>query len=90
MILEDVKRGFRRVIKEDSMECLNMIDAIQRLGIEHHFEREIEEALQKQLLIFTCSLCDDWSDNHQLYQVMLQFRLLRQGGHYVHTGLYFT
>ena len=44
MILDKVKCQYKKVIKEDRMECLNMADAIQQLGIEYHFEGEIEEA----------------------------------------------
>lgn len=66
-----------------------MIDIIQRLGIEHHFEQEIQLVLQKQQLILSNHPCDfDFFSSHdQLYEVALAFRLLRQGGYYVNAGL---
>lgn len=55
---------------------LNYIDAIQRLGVAYHFEREIEEALKH--------MYDNYHDvehkDDDLYNVSLQFRLLRQQG----------
>lgn len=56
-----------------------MVDAIQRLGIEYHFEEEINEALQNLFENF-----DDYcKDNHDLYTTALSFRLLRQHGYRV-------
>jgi len=63
-----------------------MVDSIQRLGIEYHFEEEIETILKKKLLMLRVH-------NHQgrayqeLSEVALQFRLLRQEGYYIHAGL---
>ncbi|KAL8508359.1 hypothetical protein ACS0TY_018821 [Phlomoides rotata] len=56
-----------------------MVDAIQRLGIEYHFEKEIDEALQDLFAKF-----DDYcKHNHDLYTTSLAFRLLRQHGYRV-------
>ncbi|KAF7802753.1 (3S,6E)-nerolidol synthase 1 [Senna tora] len=60
-----------------------MIDAIQRFGIEYHFEEEIEEALQRKPLMMS-------SRDQDLYDVALQFRLLRQQGYYVHADVFDT
>lgn len=59
-----------------------MIDMIQRLGIEHHFEEEIQEAVHSHYLKLGSS------DPHvlQLSEVSLQFRLLRQQHCHVDTG----
>ncbi|CAL1391957.1 unnamed protein product [Linum trigynum] len=58
------------------LERLEMIDAVQRLGIAYHFEQEIEAAL----LQISCTDDDD-DDNADLYAVSLRFRLLRQQGY---------
>ncbi|KAG5113977.1 hypothetical protein JHK82_037246 [Glycine max] len=82
LVLKEVKHVFQKLIGEDPMESMYMVDTIQRLGIEHHFEEEIEAALQKQHLIFSSHL-SDFANNHKLCEVALPFRLLRQRGHYV-------
>ncbi|KAK7246639.1 hypothetical protein RIF29_41509 [Crotalaria pallida] len=85
LISKESKHVFKKLISEDPMESLYMVDIVQKLGIEHHFEEEIEEALQKQHLIFSSSyLSDDGvADDDKLHYIALAFRLLRQGGHYV-------
>lgn len=55
---------------------LNYIDAIQRLGVAYHLEREIEEALQHNY----DSYYDVEHEYDDLYNVSLRFRLLRQQG----------
>ncbi|KAI8552711.1 hypothetical protein RHMOL_Rhmol06G0287800 [Rhododendron molle] len=55
---------------------LNLIDAIQRLGVAYHFETEIEIAL---LDIY--ETYHEMANNEDLYFVALSFRLLRQHGH---------
>ena len=67
------------------MESLYMVDFIQRLGIEHYFEEDIKAALRKQHLILSSDL-NDFGNSHQLFDVALTFRLLRQGGHDVNAG----
>jgi len=62
-----------------------LIDIIQRLGIEHYFAEEIKVTLEKQFLILSSNPID-FVSSHELYEVALAFRLLRQGGHYVNTG----
>ncbi|ONI13021.1 hypothetical protein PRUPE_4G198000 [Prunus persica] len=58
----------------DFSHQLKLIDAVQRLGVAYHFEREIEEALQRVHVTY-----HDY-DGGDLYAVALGFRLLRQHG----------
>lgn len=67
------------------MESFYVIDIIQRLGIQHHFEEEIEAVLRKQLSVFSSHL-NDFANGHELHELALQFRLLRQSGHHVAAG----
>ncbi|KAM3360311.1 hypothetical protein P3S68_020023 [Capsicum galapagoense] len=59
-------------------ETLNLIDVIERLGIAYHFEKEIDEILDR--------ICNENSNfegdvyNEDLCTCTLQFRLLRQHG----------
>ncbi|KAL6269817.1 hypothetical protein ACE6H2_026728 [Prunus campanulata] len=57
---------------------LKLIDAIQRLGVAYHFEREIEEALER---IHGTTYHDNYDGD--LHNVALGFRLLRQHGYNV-------
>ncbi|XP_022777388.1 (3S,6E)-nerolidol synthase 1-like [Durio zibethinus] len=81
--LEAFKRIFREV-GEDPLQGLVMIDAIQRLGIDHHFQNEIEKVLQKQYVLS----CSNGFDDHDLHEVALRFRLLRQEGYFVPAGVF--
>ncbi|KAK9735287.1 hypothetical protein RND81_04G196400 [Saponaria officinalis] len=77
-----LKEKVRNMVKEDLNsenigEKLEMIDAIERLGIGYHFEKEIEELLHNIFKIY--------NSNHQQHYYHLQivallFRLLRQHG----------
>ncbi|KAH9776445.1 alpha-humulene/(-)-(E)-beta-caryophyllene synthase [Citrus sinensis] len=58
---------------------LNLIDAIQRLGVGYHFERELEQALQH---LYNEKYSDDDTED-DLYRISLRFRLLRQHGYNV-------
>ncbi|MBA0569524.1 hypothetical protein Golob_003245 [Gossypium lobatum] len=78
--------GFKRVFKlvsEDPLQGLTMIDAIQRLGIDHHFQHEIEQVLQRQFML---SANGNGFHNYDLHEVALRFRLLRQEGYFVPAG----
>ena len=60
---------------------LGLIDALQRLGVAYHFEREIQEALEHIYMTF-----NDKIDVDDLYKVSLSFLLLRQEGFKVSCG----
>nr|QBL52481.1 trans-beta-farnesene synthase [Vitis vinifera] len=77
--LEDLKEEVRRELMAAASNLskqLKFIDAVQRLGVAYHFEKDIEEALQNTYDNYHC--IDDI--NHDLYDVALRFRLLRQQG----------
>ena len=52
---------------------LGLIDALQRLSVAYHFEREIQEALKHIYMTF-----NDKIDVDDLYKVTLNFQLQRQ------------
>ncbi|XP_074558767.1 alpha-humulene synthase-like isoform X2 [Curcuma longa] len=54
---------------------MNLIDAIQLLGLDYHFEKEIDAALSL--------ISKHDAKNYELYETSLRFRLLRQHGFYV-------
>ncbi|KAL3322567.1 hypothetical protein AABB24_039925 [Solanum stoloniferum] len=65
-----------------SIQKLEMINTIQRLGVDYHFEHEIQESLS-----YLYEGYEEWIgevDNvDNLYVVALSFRLLRVQGYYV-------
>ncbi|KAA8526909.1 hypothetical protein F0562_008862 [Nyssa sinensis] len=76
---EEVRKMLVAAADEPSKQ-LNLIDAIQRLGVFYHFENEIDAALQ---LIYDTYHAHTNQDNDDLHTVALWFRLLRQQGHHV-------
>ncbi|CAK9136861.1 unnamed protein product [Ilex paraguariensis] len=80
---EEVKKMLGSVDDKPSQQ-LNLIDAIQRLGVSYHFETEIDVALQH--IYDACHDCDD-KNGDDLYTTTLRFRLLRRQGYNVSSGL---
>ncbi|XVE50483.1 hypothetical protein DITRI_Ditri01bG0165900 [Diplodiscus trichospermus] len=76
---EELKEEVRKMIVapvENSNQKLILIDAVQRLGVSYHFEKEIEDALE--------AIYNDSSDvENALYTTSLRFRLLREHGYNV-------
>ncbi|KAG8368252.1 hypothetical protein BUALT_Bualt15G0026000 [Buddleja alternifolia] len=64
---------------DNSIHKIELIDAIQRLGVAYHFEDEIEISL-KSIYDTNYSECNGKEDN-DLHMVALRFRLLRQQGY---------
>jgi hypothetical protein len=89
--VEELKEKVRKMLMapgEKSSQKLNFIDAIQRLGVSYHFEKEIQEILQQ--LHKTLHDCDhDHENDDDLYTVALRFRLLRHYGYYILCGNFF-
>lgn len=59
-----------------------MVDTLQRLGIDYYFQEEIEAFLKRQYMIFSAP----GNHQHDVYEVALRFRLLRQEGYQVSQG----
>ncbi|KAI3728037.1 hypothetical protein L6452_16664 [Arctium lappa] len=65
------------------VKLLEFIDAVQGLGVAYHFEEEIEECLEHIHITYG----DQWFDN-DLQTTSLWFRLLRQQGFNVSSGVF--
>ncbi|XVE80271.1 hypothetical protein DITRI_Ditri14bG0126800 [Diplodiscus trichospermus] len=61
---------------DEPSEKLKLIDAIQRLGVSYHFEKEIDQVLHLAYKDFDIDVNDE-----DLYTISLKFRLLRQNGY---------
>ncbi|KAJ9549666.1 hypothetical protein OSB04_022209 [Centaurea solstitialis] len=66
------------------VKVLELIDAVQRLGVAYHFKDEIEECLNQIYVMYG----DQWVDNNDLKTTSLWFRLLRQQGFNVSSGVF--
>ncbi|KAE8679113.1 (+)-delta-cadinene synthase isozyme XC14 [Hibiscus syriacus] len=78
---EELKEEVRKMIVEpinDSNQKLPFIDAVQRLGVSYHFEKEIEDELEK-----IYHAVDSKKVDNDLYITALRFRLLREHGFHV-------
>ena len=71
---------------DKSAEKLDLIDAIQRLGVAYHFESEIEACLHNIHNSYYEFLDKDHEDANDLRVISLRFRLLRQQGYRVSSG----
>ncbi|KAK5786257.1 hypothetical protein PVK06_040890 [Gossypium arboreum] len=75
----ELKQEVRRMLVTDtdkSSQKLHIIDAVQRLGVAYHFEKEIEDALQ----IIYYYHCNHIHDGDDLYTTAVRFRVLREHG----------
>lgn len=74
--------------ERSQQELISLIDDIQRLGLSYHFEAEIDTLLQhlkERFGVYYGTKTDD-----DLHDVALCFRLLRQQGHNVSSGMSFN
>ncbi|WVZ25656.1 hypothetical protein V8G54_004200 [Vigna mungo] len=77
--VEVVKNEVWKTVDESSLEGLCMIDVIQRLNIDYHFQDEIETFLEKQYANY--SRVGSGYGNH-IHEIALRFRLFRQHGYF--------
>jgi hypothetical protein len=63
---------------KNAVDKMNLVDVVQRIGIDHHFEEQIATALT--------SIYSTEFNSSSLHEVALRFRLLRQQGFWVSAG----
>nr|GLL24022.1 alpha-farnesene synthase-like [Ipomoea trifida] len=76
---EEVSCLFDKTV--DVLAKLELIDSIRKMGLSHHFEKEIMESLDHILLYANNNKC--FSSEMDLYATALSFRILRQYGNHV-------
>ncbi|XVF14986.1 hypothetical protein REPUB_Repub09cG0109400 [Reevesia pubescens] len=81
-LIGEVRMMLENVV--DPSERLELIDALQRLGLSYHFEDEIKKTLKN---ISTDHSCVAWKKDN-LYATALEFRLLRQHGYDVNQDVF--
>ncbi|XVF70505.1 hypothetical protein PTKIN_Ptkin11bG0167200 [Pterospermum kingtungense] len=82
---EELKQEVRRMLAttmDKPSQKLQLIDAVQRLGVAYHFEKEIEDALK--------DIYHDSNDieSDDLYTTSVRFRVLREHGFNVPCALF--
>ncbi|KAK8977899.1 hypothetical protein V6N11_000226 [Hibiscus sabdariffa] len=80
---DELKEEVRRMLvtnMDKPSQKVHEIDAVQRLGMAYHFQKEIEDALQ----IIYHHLCNHAEFEDDLYTAAVRFRLLREHGFHVH------
>lgn len=86
-LIKEVRRELLASACQPSQQ-LNLIDALQRLGVAYHLDREIQEALEHMHAGYYDNKADgSGDDDNDLYNVALRFRLLRQQGLPVSCGM---
>ncbi|KAM6581692.1 hypothetical protein CsatA_005466 [Cannabis sativa] len=80
--IEELIQVVKKEILSSNHDQLKLIDNLQRLGLSHHFESEIEKLLE-QLSIGT-----DHQNHQDLHDASLWFRLLRQHGFNVSSSIF--
>ncbi|XP_057799416.1 vetispiradiene synthase 2-like [Salvia miltiorrhiza] len=87
--IEALKMEVRKMIvatETKIREKLSLIDSVQRLGISYHFEKEIDEQLHN--IFHNNAYLEIMEEDEDLHAVALCFRLLRQHGYSVSTGIF--
>ncbi|KAJ4840103.1 hypothetical protein Tsubulata_024916 [Turnera subulata] len=83
VLKEKVRKMLTTPLTEDNiLEKLSLIDAVLRLGIGYHFQKEIDDALLK------IHKMDEYHGSDDISTIALGFRLLRQSGHYVSSDMF--
>ncbi|XP_058220637.1 (-)-germacrene D synthase-like [Rhododendron vialii] len=81
---QQLKENVRKQLVEANGEYsqqLDLIDAIQRLGVAYHFEIEIDHGLHQIYETYHQSVHENVNNDEDLYIIALSFRLLRQHGY---------
>ncbi|GLT67330.1 hypothetical protein SLA2020_396460 [Shorea laevis] len=82
-LMEEVRKMLVAALEKPSKN-LDLIDAVHRLGVSRHFEKEIDGLIQKLHKIY--EMQDH--DHDDLYTTSLLFRLLRQHGHRISCDMF--
>ncbi|CAI9115032.1 OLC1v1015866C2 [Oldenlandia corymbosa var. corymbosa] len=86
MLKNEVRNMLIKVREGATIQQLDLIDTIERLGISYHFEEEIEELLEP--IFLQCGSNYEEDLQNDLYATALQFRLLRQHGYTISSDIF--
>ncbi|XP_022878022.1 (3S,6E)-nerolidol synthase 1-like isoform X1 [Olea europaea var. sylvestris] len=80
--LKDVRELLKSEELENQIESLMLVDAAQRLGVDYHFQEEIESVLRRHYMEATSF------DGYTLHDLSLFFRLLREHGYFIPADIF--
>ncbi|KAJ6424322.1 hypothetical protein OIU84_025167 [Salix udensis] len=86
--VEAMKEDVRKLLvaeTDDSVEKIDFINTLCRLGVSYHFESDIEEQIHK-IFVTEPDLLD--KNDYDLHTVALVFRVFRQHGYKICCGEY--
>ncbi|PKA52858.1 (-)-germacrene D synthase [Apostasia shenzhenica] len=81
-LMDEIEKNILKKNNDGTLEILELIDMIQRLGVAYRFEKEIND------MISTIYSCADTDHEHDLHFVALHFRLLRQQRYHVSSDVF--
>nr|WBW04293.1 terpene synthase [Ficus erecta] len=86
-----LKEELRMMLEKETnlLAQLELIDALQRLGVSYHFEEEINNLLKGIYMMSKNPGNGTWQENN-LHATALEFRLLRQYGYWVNQETFNT
>lgn len=83
-LVDELKDDVRRLIHAETdvpLEKLQLLDSVQRLGLNYQFQKDIKQAID-----VICSADETWLGD-DLHLTALWFRILREHGFAVSQGL---
>ncbi|CAK8576235.1 unnamed protein product [Lathyrus sativus] len=80
-----LKEEVRRMINDENVEILELLENVKRLGLSYHFEKEIIEALDRFLSL---EMHGDIVIEENLHKTALKFKLLREYGYHVSPDIF--
>ncbi|GAB2293691.1 hypothetical protein Dimus_027904 [Dionaea muscipula] len=83
---ECVKTELIAMSSRPQVEQLSFIDAIQRLGVGYHFEKEIEDTLRQIYETYDREPCNH--EDEDLHHISVRFHLLRRNGFHVSSNVF--
>ncbi|KAK3427091.1 hypothetical protein EUGRSUZ_F03396 [Eucalyptus grandis] len=89
--IEELKGEVNKMLTDvvdKPLQKLHLINQIQRLGIEYHFEREVDEQLEQIHKSYSRLDHEDFKVD-DLHTIALIFRLLRQHGYYISSEVFY-
>nr|KAJ0209242.1 hypothetical protein LSAT_V11C400179620 [Lactuca sativa] len=74
-------RNLLKHVQDEPLKSMDMVNALQKLCINHHFKEEIDSILKTHYT----KIFNGHVSNHDqsLYEVSINFRILRQQGYYI-------
>ncbi|CAO2142753.1 unnamed protein product [Urochloa humidicola] len=79
----EVSRMFKAGKAMSMADTVKLVDTLERLGIDNHFVKEIDE-----VLYLVHNEVEDIGNSNDLHVVALRFRLLRQHGFWISTDVF--